>query len=253
MLKDGSDSVGALGALNRVYLNIGTFSEEWLLHFNALLGGKPVTPIEISVARRNSAYFAATEAQTLDVARFFLRTTGPHHLDDAPGGNMYLASDAGQVARGKAVFADTCARCHSSKLPSPPREIRIPGGCAGRDYLRCWNSYWEWTQTDDFKSKMRALVLADDFLTDNYLSSELRVPVTLLQTNACSPLATNAIGGNIWDNFSSQSYKELPSVGDITYHHPVTGEPGRTACRPTAAATPVRRRSSACGRRRRFC
>ena len=29
-LKDGSDSVGALGALNRVYLNIGLFSEEWL-------------------------------------------------------------------------------------------------------------------------------------------------------------------------------------------------------------------------------
>ena len=27
VLKDGSDSVGALGALNRVYLNIGLFSE----------------------------------------------------------------------------------------------------------------------------------------------------------------------------------------------------------------------------------
>ncbi len=30
VLKDGADSVGALGALNRVYLNIGLFSEEWL-------------------------------------------------------------------------------------------------------------------------------------------------------------------------------------------------------------------------------
>ena len=40
MLKDGSDSVGALGALNRVYLNIGLFSEEWLLHFRPLIGGK---------------------------------------------------------------------------------------------------------------------------------------------------------------------------------------------------------------------
>ena len=48
MLKDGADSVGALGALNRVYLNIGTFSEEWLLHFNALVGGKRVTPIAIA-------------------------------------------------------------------------------------------------------------------------------------------------------------------------------------------------------------
>jgi hypothetical protein len=50
------------------------------------------------------------------------------------------------------------------------------------------------------------------------------VPVTLLQTNACSPLATNAIRGNIWDNFSSETYKDLPSVGSITYYHPYTGE-----------------------------
>ena len=39
VLKDGSDSVGALGALNRVFLNIGLFSEEWLRHFNPVLGG----------------------------------------------------------------------------------------------------------------------------------------------------------------------------------------------------------------------
>jgi hypothetical protein len=72
---------------------------------------------------------------------------------------------------------------------------------------------------------MRDIVMADDFLKDNYLSNEARVPVTLLQTNACSPLATNALGGNIWDNFSSQSYKDLPSVGTITWYDPMTGEP----------------------------
>ena len=93
VLKDGSDSVGALGALNRVYLNIGTFSEEWLLHFNALVGGKPITPIEISVSRANSAYFKATEAQTPAMAAFFLKTTGAHHLQDAPGGEQYLTKD----------------------------------------------------------------------------------------------------------------------------------------------------------------
>ena len=68
-------------------------------------------------------------------------------------------------------------------------------------------------------------MLAPDFLEDNYLSTEARVPVTLLETNACSPLATNALAGNIWDNFSSKSYKDLPSVGTITVHHPITGEP----------------------------
>ncbi len=58
VLKDGSDSVGALGALNRVYLNIGLFSEEWLLHFKPLVGGKPISPIEIGVARKNSDLLA---------------------------------------------------------------------------------------------------------------------------------------------------------------------------------------------------
>ena len=56
--------------------------------------------------------------------------------------------------------------------------------------------------------------MAEDFLQDNFLSTELRVPVSLLETNARSPLATNAIAGNIWDNFSSQSYKDLPGRHD---------------------------------------
>ena len=58
---------------------------------------------------------------------------------------------------------------------------------------------------------MWAIVKQPDFLDNNYLSTDQRVPVTLTQTNACSPLATNAIGGNIWDNFSLQTYKDLPS------------------------------------------
>ena len=234
VLKDGADSVGALGALNRVYLNIGTFSEEWLLHFNALVGGKPITPIEISVARKNSAYFAATEAQTPATALFFLKTTGQHHLEDLrktdPDAKKALEMDDALVRRGKEVFAERCARCHSSKLPTPPPDVAAIAidqgqGCAGRNYLDCWHKYWEWTKTKDFKDKMTDMVKQPDFLDHNYLSSELRIPVTLLQTNACSPLATNALGGNIWDNFSSQSYKDLPSVGTITWYHPYTGEP----------------------------
>src|SRR6202165_1152610 len=93
VLKDGSDSVGALGALNRVYLNIGLYSEEWLRHFNALVGGKPITPIEIAVARKNSTYWQATETQTPAMAAFFLASTAPHHLRDAPGGADYLKAD----------------------------------------------------------------------------------------------------------------------------------------------------------------
>jgi hypothetical protein len=70
---------------------------------------------------------------------------------------------------------------------------------------------------------MRAIVAAPDFLEGNYLSTEARIPVTLLRTNVCSPLATNALAGNIWDNFSSHTYKQLPSVGTVTLYDPFTG------------------------------
>jgi hypothetical protein len=213
VLKDGSDSVGILGALNRVFINIGLFSEEWLLHFNALVGGKPITPIKIEDAEKNSSYWNATVNQTADVALFFLKTAKPDLLKDAPGGEQYLTKDKAILMRGKTVFAQYCARCHSSKIPEP---------APGVDEQN-WDQYWQWTKTDDFKKKITALVMADNFLTDNYLSTERRIPVTLLQTNACSPLATNALGGNIWDNFSSQTYKELPSVGKMTLHNPIDG------------------------------
>lgn len=224
VLKDGADSVGVLGALNRVYLNIGLFSEEWLLHFNALVGGKQTTPIEIAVARKNSVYWQATEAQSPDMALFFLASTAPHKLKDAPGGAKYLTADAATIDLGKTVFADRCARCHSSKLPIPAPGLD-PGGCSGPDYMKCWKAYWEWTETTEFRKQMEAIVKSPDFLDGNFLSAEFRVPVTLLQTNACSPLATNAIRGNIWDNFSSETYKELPSVGTITYYDPFDGKP----------------------------
>jgi hypothetical protein len=224
VLKDGSDSVGALGALNRVYLNIGLFSEEWLLHFNPLVGGKAISPIEIAVANRNSSYWGATEMQTPNMASFLLKAGRPDRLKDAPGGAAYLTTDANVLTRGKIVFAERCARCHSSIIPKPAPGLD-PTGCAGPGYLECWQKYWEWTKTEDFKSRMRPIVLADNFLDNNYLSTDVRVPVTLLQTNACSPLATNALGGNIWDNFSSQSYKDLPTVGQITFFDPFSGEP----------------------------
>ena len=223
VLKDGADSVGALGALNRVYLNIGLFSEEWTRHFNPIVGGKDITPIKIETAQKNSAFWRATEDQSPLTALYFLKAGRPDRLAEAPGGDAFLTEDAEQVDRGKIVFAENCAGCHSSKLPESAYEA-MPGGCSGSGYLECFNRYGELTRTDDFKAQMREIVQADDFLNGNYLSSELRIPVTLLETNACSPLATNAIAGNIWDNFSSSTYKALPSVGTIKVHHPKTGE-----------------------------
>src|SRR5207237_5563439 len=147
VLKDGSDSVGVMGALNRVYLNIGLFSEEWLLHFNALVGGKKITPIKIEDAEKNSSYWNATVAQTADVALFFLKSAKPDQLKDAPGGSDYLTADKATLDRGKLAFATYCARCHSSKIPEAPANVDESN----------WNQYWAWTKTDDFKEKMKAI------------------------------------------------------------------------------------------------
>jgi hypothetical protein len=225
VLKDGSDSVGPLGALNRVYVNIGLFSEEWLTHFKPFVGGRHFTPFRIEVAERNSSYWKATEEQTANVALFFLATAKPDLLRNAPGGAAYLGASQQELDHGKTVFAERCARCHSSKLPEQAFRFFEADRCSAQGYLDCWSDYWRWTKTSEFRTAMTRIALAPDFATDNYFSTELRVPVTLTETNACSPLATNALKDDIWDNFSSTSYKNLPSVGTITVHDPYTGAP----------------------------
>jgi len=209
VLKDGADSVGVLGALNRVYINIGTYHQEWFRHFRPLIGGKPQTPIEIAVARENSSYWRATEDRAVNLALFFLQAARPHKLADAPDGTSYLTDDPAVLERGGEVFATTCARCHSSKLPEPPAGIEW----FGREYR-------EWVKTPGWREAMIAKVAAEDFLEDNYLSNDQRIPVTVLGTNACSPSASNATRGNIWDNFSSATYKSLRAVGEVEIADP---------------------------------
>jgi hypothetical protein len=233
VLKDCSDSVGALGALNRVYVNIGLFSEEWLDNFIPLVGGAKVTPFKISTAKQKSLYWQANENQTSDTAAFFLATTKPDKLADAPGGKTYLAPTSreqaydadtkaghkkGDYAKlGKTAFAVTCARCHSSKLPDKAftffnKGPSDPGYCNGGNYLSCWDAYWDYTKKDEFRTKMISMVNSPTFLQNNYLSHDRRVPDNLLDSNLCSPVATNGLKDNIWNDFSSSSYKAMPEI-----------------------------------------
>ncbi len=235
VLKDGADSVGTLGALNRVYLNIGLFSEEWLLHFRPFLGGQKISPIRIEDAQANSVYWGATEDQTADMAIFFLVTARADRLADAPGGAQHLLPlSSPDVMRGKVVFAENCAACHSSKQPEPPASFEVDtgscaGGGAGPDYRACWDRYWAWTRSDAFKAAMAEKVLETDadgndvFLQNNFLSNERRVPIDVVGTNACSAIATNGLDGDIWDNFTSDSYKQLPPPEPVTVNHPDSG------------------------------
>ena len=191
VLKDGADSVGLVGALSRVYVSIGEYSQEWLRDHNALVGGKAQRPFEVAKAQKNSVYWQATADRMPNLAKFLMKMQRPK-LADAPGGKAYL-SDTQTLRRGAIVFAENCARCHSSKQP--------PAGAAPTR-----QQYLDW---------MRAAVQTPDFLDGNFLSNEERIPIDVIQTNAARALATNAVRGHVWDNFSSETYKTLQSPGPI--------------------------------------
>ena len=197
VLKDGADSVGVAGATIRVYVNIGMFSEYWLTRHDRLLGLRPQEAFEIPYARAHSVFWRATEERLGNIAAFF-RKLKPFHLADAPGGQAYLTADAEVMTRGKEVFAESCAACHSSKQPPASIDPRSGEG----------------------KAWFRAAVMAPDFLEDNFLSNEKRYPLTKIETNSARAFGTNAKAGRIWDNFSSVTYKELSPVDELEFFNP---------------------------------
>jgi len=195
VLKDGADSVGVPGATLRVYVNIGSYSQHWLEQHNALIGLTPQKPFSVKTAQENSVYWLATQTKFLNVANFFMNLKS-YRLEDAPGGKDYITKDDAVLTRGKIVFAENCATCHSSKRP--------PAGA-------------------DEEAWFRAEVVKPDFRDNNFFSDDHRYPITKIQSNAARALGTNAKRGHIWDAFSSETYKNLPSVGDIDVWNPMTG------------------------------
>jgi hypothetical protein len=206
VLKDGADSIGAaclddpteVPGLNdtacaalRVYVNIGVCAAIWTTLQDPVYGlRRPQSPFVPKNARQENK--ACDEGWTATEGRIggleaFLRTLTPMRLADADGGAERLPKNQQVLNRGKLAFAEKCARCHSSKRP--------PANYAG-------------AEVDWFK----IAVMRDDFLTDNYLSDDVRHPVTEIGTNIARAMASNATEGMIWQNFSSTTYKELPPL-----------------------------------------
>ncbi len=206
VLKDGADSVGsaclddptAQPGVNdtacaglRVYVNIGMCASIWTTLQDPVYGLKrPQSVFDPKKARQ--ADHACDTAWTATAGRAagleaFLRTLMPLHLADADGGAAYVPADQQRLARGKVVFAENCARCHSSKQP--------PADYSG-----------------DRAAWFLNAVMQDDFLAENFLSDDARYPVSELGTNSERAMASNATEGHIWQEFSSETYKQLPTV-----------------------------------------
>ncbi len=189
ILKDGADSVGVAGASLRVYVNIGMCGDYWMTRHDPVLGiAKRQQPFEMDHARANCEDWRRTEARMAN-AEEFLKLMKPLLLKDAPGGANYLTATPDTLSAGRRAFAANCASCHSSKQP--------PQG------------------TTDPVQWFRTAVESPDFLTDNFLSDDRRHSVIRIGTNVARAVASNATRGNIWDQFSSDTYKELPGVGTL--------------------------------------
>jgi len=193
ILKDGADSIGVAGASLRVYVNIGMCSDYWLTLHDPVLGvARGQQPFDLDQARATCQAWRDTEAR-MGNADAFLKTMTPLLLKDAPGGSQYLTASAETLAQGRRAFADRCAGCHSSKQPPPG--------------------------TADAAAWFRTAVEQPGFLTANFLSDDKRRAVTEIGTNAARALGTNATRGNVWEQFSSETYKSLPSAGRLTNLH----------------------------------
>jgi len=209
VLKQGDDSVGFENALSRVYVNIGHAWPDWQKHFRPLIGGPTLknglasqSPITVREMQANSASWNWSEDRSPSLARYFIRYAKPLLLKDAPGGAKYLNASQAQLDRGKIVFAENCAACHSSRQPA-----WSPFGSDGKI-------------TDVAKVWFRTEVMKPDFFTDNFLSDERRHKVTQIGTNSTRAAATNATRDHIWDNFSSETYKKLDRIGTFTVDNP---------------------------------
>jgi len=192
ILKDGADSVDVPGATIRVYINIGMYSQHWMQQHQPLIGLTPQKPFSIKTAQENSVFWNATQQKVGNIAKFFEQLTS-YRLADAPGGSDVMTKDEAVLTRGKIVFAENCAQCHSSKQPKPG---------------------------EDAEKYFAEEVVKPDFLTANFLSDERRHPVTKIKTNSARALGTNAKRGHVWNWFSSETYKNLPSPGSIEYWNP---------------------------------
>ncbi len=192
ILKDGADSIGTAGASLRVYVNIGMCSDYWTTLHDPISGTKIAQkPFQIVLARKDCADWRATEA-LMAGAESFLKTIKPARLQDLPQGAQYLSKDADVLRRGALAFADRCANCHSSKQP--------PDAVTSEEARKAW---------------FREAVQRPDFLEGNFLSNDKRYSVAQIGTNMGRALATNALQGRVWEEFSSKTYKDQPASAPL--------------------------------------
>lgn len=252
VLFDGADSIGAYGALSRVFLNIGLYYEQWIRIHEPFVGFRPQEPFRIDDCEAQSVYWNATQLRVPGLRDYFLRITPPMRLLDvredrdrsAPidedalkaetraGGEPYEEAlalerakriDKSKLAAGRKVFARNCIVCHSSIQP-PKRHQEMEAFAAKGEF---WDhDPGRWLADPEYREWAEAEVEKPDFWLHNFLSTDYRIPVNYVKTNSARAVATNALADRMWSDFASADYQKLPSVGSIPFFNPYLGEHG---------------------------
>jgi hypothetical protein len=253
VLKGGEDSVGEHLALIRVYVNIGMCTEEcWTPHFpkpGSFFGEKShQTPFDIAQCAKDCEAWNYADAKMPQLAQF-LMTGGPTYLlkakdVDGAAGTSFI--DLDKVPAGRKIFARECAGCHSSKYA--PDNIR-----ADKEQLSAFyeghvfgsEEFWpyEFTKDERESAEFKAKYLTTDaqgrvrpkqFATDgmfgqDWLANDEPTPFNIVGTNMCRALHDNHNRGHIWEEFSSETYKNRPSPGSVprVFNRMVPGLGGR--------------------------
>ncbi|MET0440570.1 MAG: cytochrome c [Casimicrobiaceae bacterium] len=225
ILKGGEDSIGALEAIQRVYFNIGSCSEQcWTNHLTDLRQLDPQgrnfgqTPFIIGQCRRDCPNFRAIEDRLPNILAFLeSKETDATDLAQAretalqkastpakPGMKPKAAYSTTQlerdlnsqfgpnaVARGREVFAETCARCHSS----------IPDTAGGAFKNR------------DFRAMGPKGMRAD------WMGSDHGTLASGVGTNRCRALHSNHMTGHIWEEYGSETLRARAPDRNIKEPH----------------------------------
>ena len=152
ILKGGEDSIGFNEAVQRVYINIGSCSEQaWVNHLVDLRQADPEqrlfhqTPFDIGQARRDCANFRAIEDRLPNIVDFLVSErptdlyarTRPEQSCRRSRSSSTSSSATAPCSAAASIFAEKCARCHASK---DSKAVAMPSSVAldpieSRDFL----------------------------------------------------------------------------------------------------------------------
>jgi hypothetical protein len=107
----GEDDAGCEKAALRVYFNIGMCAAECMVPHLANGPGGTQTPIDDTECTARCPEYVQAKTDVVDECAF-MATATPPKLTTAPGGSHFIQSN--KVNRGRQVFAQECAGCHSN-------------------------------------------------------------------------------------------------------------------------------------------